>query len=155
MRNVASAQHLEGGPIVLIVAHADHPAWLDLVEQLGKRRALAGKLRMHLDDLATLRAVESGVLDQGAQPRHRFLAADLRVAEMNRRAGRLDLEPSTRHRRQNLRRLGVESLQSTFLVGRRRRQSAVTDEPNSTDRHQPLQLGAGAAAEDDDQLQQV
>src|SRR5207245_6398853 len=102
VRHLASAQDLESGAVVFVVAQSDDAAGLDLVEQLGQGRALAGERRVYLDDLAALRAIEPGVLEERTQKRHRLLAGDLRVAEMNGRGGGLDLEASTGHRSHQL-----------------------------------------------------
>jgi hypothetical protein len=83
---------------------------------------------VHLDDLAAKRRLEAGAVDQRTQQAQHLLSAEIRVAEMDRGARGLDLQPRARCALEQPARLGVEAIQRLPLGVPRDREAAVADQ---------------------------
>src|SRR6266550_1102627 len=104
---------------------------------------------MHLDDLAAEVSREPRAIERRPKQLEHLFAALVRVAEMNRGAGRLDLEPRARDSFEQPGGLGIKAVERLLLGMPRDGQPAVSDQPYTVDRHEGLQLGRWTAAQDD------
>ena len=85
---------------------------------------------MHLDDLAAQGAGQARTVEQRLKQRKHLVAGHVGIAEMDRGAGRFDLEPCARYTFEHLARVGVETIERLLQRMTRRGEPAVADQPH-------------------------
>src|SRR5690242_7258942 len=128
VRFLQGADVVEHRTVVLVVAEADDAGAVLARKQRCQRVPLARLRRMHLDNLAAKRRLQAGAVDQRAQQAQHLLSAEIRIAEVDRGARGLDLQPRAGCALEQPPRLGVEAIQRLSLRVPRDREAAVADQ---------------------------
>src|SRR5579859_1158521 len=116
MRQRLAGQVVEHRAVVLIVAQAHHAVRPTALNEARERRALGLQARDHLDDAPAGLNEQPAALEQRLERAQDLGRADLRVAVVDRRRARLDLEPYARCAAEELRSLDVEPVEALPLV---------------------------------------